>query len=1368
MLTISLLGPPRVARAGRVIDMRVRKELALLAYLAVEARHRHSREALVGLLWPDTPEDAARNSLRVALAELRRRLGEAGGPLLDADRQSVQFVAASPHTLDVAAFRELTAATRTHAHAAPERCDACLARLAEAVALYQGNFLHGFSLPDSAPFEEWVAIQREQLHQQQLAALDLLAAAHEQRGDYPAQAEYGRRQLALEPWRESAHAQVIRALWAMGQRGAALEQYEACRRILDAELGLEPAPELDALAQQIRTEKSAEFSVLSIELKQTELNTQPSALNFRELKQTELNTQHSTLNTQRHNLPAQLTSFIGRDEQLAALRQSLAHAHLITLTGATGSGKTRLAIELAAASLPGYPDGAWLAALEPLRDPALLPQAVAEALGLPLAASQPAVASLAAALQPKRLLLLLDNCEHMVVACHDLAERLLHACPGLTIIATSRELLHVAGELVWPVLPLAAPAAADQPPERLLGYESIQLFVERARAVDPGFALTAQNAPAVAQICRQLDSLPLAIELAAARVRHMPVETIAARLDDRFTLLAGGATAAGPPRLRAALDWSYALLSEPERACFRRLAVFAGGFTLPAAEQVAGDPGAPGGAAGTVELLAQLIDKSLVVSEQRPEGMRYRLLETMRAYAHEQLLAAGEAGAGGARHLAHYLQLAEQAEPQLVGPDQVAWLDLLAAEHANLRAAADWAEEHGDALAALRLVTALRYFWRVRGFYATGIDLLRRLLAHPQAAARTTTRARALNAAGYLEFVRGQPAQARELLEEALAIGRALAEPTVTAFALRYLSALANDRRDYAEARASGEESLLIYRALGAANDIAGSAMYLGDAVLAQGDAGRAEALYAESVAILRSHRNSIALPYPLRRLGFLALQLGRPDQAAALCAESLRLNLAVNDRQGVAACLVGLAASAVAAGHVDRAARLLGHAEVLLDALHTRLLPYDHAQHERMHAILGEQLGAPAFAAAQAAGRAQTIEQLLAEAGPAHAQGAGGRAPPAEPPPQPAYTEKGTERSGLSAELKQAELNTQHSTFNAPKHNLPAPITSFVGRADELVQVERLLAGGSRLVTLIGPGGAGKTRLSIAIGRHLLPRFTDGAWWVALVGVQPSDDPAIERGTLANVIAATLGYTLTGRSDPLDELAEALQERAALLVLGTCPRWPPSRARCSRPPQRCASSPPRASRWAWAARRCCAWRACPCRHPTRPTRPATLASSYSSTGRPSTRPAGSRAAPIRGWRGYAGCWMACRWRSSWRPTGSSTSPPTRSPPRSRPTWTSWRRARAMCPIGTAACGRCSTTPGARSSRPSSRRWRAWRYSAAASIARLRARWPRCRSPPWWPWSISRWCAAPARGATASTSCCASLRPSAWAPARPS
>jgi len=449
-----------------------------------------------------------------------------------------------------------------------------------------------------------------------------------------------------------------------------------------------------------------------------------------------------------HNLPLQLTSFVGRDRERAGVRRLLATSRLVTLTGPGGVGKTRLALRVAADVLPEYPHGVWLAELAVLADPARVPQAVAAAAGVPEDPARPLLAVLADALRPRRLLLLLDNCEHLVGACARLADALLRACPGLTVLATSREPLSIAAEAAWPVPPLAVPDAGKPPPGGTAArYEAVRLFRDRAAAARPTFRLTRRNAPAVAQLCARLDGLPLALELAAARVRVLPVAELAARLEDRFRLLTGGSRAA-PARqqtLRATLDWSYDLLSEPERALFRRLAVFAAGWTMAAAEAVGADADGQGIAPGEVlDLLTGLLDKSLVTADEQPDGTaRYRLLETVRQYAQERLAAGGEAEVVQRRHAAFFLGLAEAAAPELLGGRQTAWLDRLEREHDNLRAALEWLTERGAVEAGLRLGNAVGPFWLTRGYLQEPRERLERLLALPGAEG-TSLRARVL------------------------------------------------------------------------------------------------------------------------------------------------------------------------------------------------------------------------------------------------------------------------------------------------------------------------------------------------------------------------------------------------------------------------------------------------------------------------------------------------------------------------------------------------------------------------------------------------------------------------------------------------
>jgi len=420
----------------------------------------------------------------------------------------------------------------------------------------------------------------------------------------------------------------------------------------------------------------------------------------------------------RHNLPHQLTSFVGRRRELDEGRRRLCRTRLLTLTGPGGSGKTRLALEIAAEGLGDFPHGVWLVELASIAEPALVPPAVAQALDLLVEGGQTAQRVLNEHLRDKSLLLILDNCEHLVAACAELAERLLQAAPGLRLLATSREPLGVAGENSYPVPALTVPDAGQRAtPDTLVQSE----------AVRPDFALTEGNAAAVAQICRRLDGIPLALELAAARTRALTAEQIAARLDHRFGLLTGGSRTA-PPRqqtLRGAIDWSYELLSDPERALLRRLSAFSGGWSLEAAEHVSRAPEA-------LDLLSQLVSKSLVLSEQRPdqEG-RFRMLETIREYAQEKLVEAGETEAAQDRHLAYYVSLAEEAAPELRRHGQVHWLNRLDQENDNLRAALAWAVQRDQAEPALRLAGALGDYWTMRGYLVEGHRWLEAALSLP-------------------------------------------------------------------------------------------------------------------------------------------------------------------------------------------------------------------------------------------------------------------------------------------------------------------------------------------------------------------------------------------------------------------------------------------------------------------------------------------------------------------------------------------------------------------------------------------------------------------------------------------------------------
>jgi predicted ATPase len=762
-----------------------------------------------------------------------------------------------------------------------------------------------------------------------------------------------------------------------------------------------------------------------------------------------------------HNLPRQGTPFIGREGELAAVVARLRRPEvpLLTLTGPGGTGKTRLALQAAAEVLgPAgpeggpFPDGAWFVDLAPLTDPALVPGAVAQTLGVREAPGRLLAEALREYLRAKRLLLVLDNCEHLLPGVAAEAAALLAAGPGVRILATSREALRVAGEREHPVPPLGLPpppgllwaqnAAPPPDPAALSQYEAVALFVERAVAARPDFALTDATAPAVAELCHRLDGLPLAIELAAARAKVLPPAALLARLGDRLALLTGGRRDA-PARqqtLRAAVAWSHDLLTPAEQILFARLAVFAGGWTLEAAEAVcargpgsteraaAADPNGPELVPEAVlDLLAGLADKSLVVAEEQPDGTaRYRLLETLRAYARERLEARGEAAAGRRRHADHYLALAEQAAPGLRGSQQVAWLDRLEGEHANLRLALAWLAERAErgeqqaAEAALRLGAALTEFWVIRCHVAQAWEWLGRLLALPSAA-RTAARARALaGAAGIAYWRRDRPA-ARRLAAEGLALAQAVGDVEGSAVGHLWLGILARDTQDAATARPHLEASRHAFDVLDYPSRAAGAVLALADVACGAGDDQGAARLYAEAEALARPTGDAFALGHILENQEALARRVGDHRRARRLLEETLALRRAHRDPRGIGNTLAGLgrlalaegdaptararltealtvqrdagyvwgvpprlrelAQVAEAQGHPARAARLWGAAAAQHQALVGRPLPpAQGVTHAQAAASLRARLGA-AFAAAWAAGQAMSLEQAIADA---------------------------------------------------------------------------------------------------------------------------------------------------------------------------------------------------------------------------------------------------------------------------------------------------------------------------------------------------------------------------------------------------
>ena len=631
-------------------------------------------------------------------------------------------------------------------------------------------------------------------------------------------------------------------------------------------------------------------------------------------------------------LPFPVTSLIGREQELRDIVRLLDVHRVVTLTGTGGVGKTRLALT-AGGQLRGLcPDGVWFVELASVVDGALVAQAVASALGLPEEASRPPREILAAALAGRQALLILDNCEHVVGACAELAETLLRVCPQLRVLATSRERLNIPGEVTFQVPPLALPHELERSPERLARSEAVRLFVERARLVAPDFALTPENAPSVAEVCRRLDGLPLAIELAAARVRLLRVEQIVARLNDRFHLLTGGSRTTLPRHqtLRAALDWSHDLLSPPEQMLLRRLSVFAGGFTLEAVEGICTGPGVA--AAQALDVLAQLVDKSMVIVETDPVASvaRYRLLETIREYCHEQASAAGEVAQLRTRHRAWFLALAEEAQRRGQGAEQVEWLDRLETEYDNLKAALSWRDQDSAShVFRLRLGAALWRFWEVRGLIREGRDWLESILAdtgHDAPGAR----ARALNGAGNLARDLGDYERAAEHHAEALRLRREVGDTLGIAASLNNLGAVAHDRARYASAEACFSEALPTWREASDQEGLALSLNNLGRTRRFQGDYEQAAALGHESLGLFRAIDHAWGIARALNSLANTAHYQGDVAGARPLYEESLRLRRLVGDRSGIAVSLNSLALLRGLAGEVEAARELANEALAL------------------------------------------------------------------------------------------------------------------------------------------------------------------------------------------------------------------------------------------------------------------------------------------------------------------------------------------------------------------------------------------------------------------------------------------------------
>jgi len=688
-----------------------------------------------------------------------------------------------------------------------------------------------------------------------------------------------------------------------------------------------------------------------------------------------------------NNLPVQLTSFIGREREMTEVKRLLGTTHLLTLTGTGGTGKTRLSLQIAADILESFADGVWLVELAALTEPDTLVETVATVLGVREEPERPLLTTLVNYLQAKSLLLILDNCEHLIAAVARLADTLLRACPNLRILASSREAMGIAGETTWAVPSLSLPdlwrdkLTGAELIEALSQYEAVRLFVDRATAVQPSFVISNENAPAVAQICWRLDGIPLAIELAAARVKVLTLDQISKRLDDSFRLLTGGSRTALPRQqtLRALIDWSYDLLSEQEKKLLRRLSVFARGRTLEAVEEVCSGDGVDED--DMLDMLSQLVDKSLVTREVEPGGEpRYYILESVWQYGRGKLEEAGEMPALRARHVAYFLKFVESAEPKLYGPEQLVWLEKLEYERLNLRYALEWCMESPEAvISGLRLAGALSRFWEVRSHLNQARERYAELLALPGAAARTIIRAKALAGAGRLAWCQDDNVAAHAYFTDALSIFRELDNKRLTALTLAYLAFVERSQGEMEKSRAFFEECLQYSRQSGDEQLMAIGQSGQGTLAADDGDLQGARELKEKSLIIYRKIGDIYIISMLSWSLSRVVTALKDYTTARTLLEDSVTTSRQLGNKWIMPYFLEGFGDVLIGEGNAKRAAKLYGSAEVLREKIGLSMPPTDRIFYDRAVGSMREALSPDIFQESWDAGRAMKLEQALA-----------------------------------------------------------------------------------------------------------------------------------------------------------------------------------------------------------------------------------------------------------------------------------------------------------------------------------------------------------------------------------------------------
>ena len=916
-LVLEFLGSPQVHLDGQPVATDRRKAIALLAYLTANDAgghpQRYSRESLSALLWPDYEQSKAFTNLRRTIWEIHQALGEGW---LIADRESLCWNEEADLDLDVACFESLLAQSRSQAET-PLR----VSLLTEAVDLYRNHFLTGFSLKDAHPFNEWAFARSEELKHKFGDTLAMLAESHCQLDQAELAIPYARRLVTLDPLNESAHRQLMEVYLQAGQHSAALKQYQVCEQILRKELNVDPQPETRALYKKIRMGDG----------KPVQVEEKPQA------------------SSPSNNLPFQLSTFIGREKQQSEILHLLSTRRLVTLVGTGGIGKTSLSVQVGHTLLDRYPDGVWFISLGALSNPALVSQTVASLFDIRENLARPILEVLIDFLRTRSSLLIFDNCEHLLNASAQLVTSLLEQCPKLHVLVTSRETLNIPGEAVYTMPSLSIPES-DLAVDELLKYESIRLFADRAALVLPSFALTSENAQPVVEICRKVDGIPLAIELAAARVNILQVREIMEQLQQSFGLLSSDSRSirSRHQTIQASMDWSWGLLEGPEQRFMCQLSVFAGGWTLESAQAVCdGD---------VLGLTSALVKKSLLIVDQEPgRETRYRFHQMVREYVHQKLVQSGEEAVFRTRHLQSFLDLARRAEIGLRSFNQVDWMERLNVERNNIRSALHWAGQT-DVESGLYLSASLRRYWESSNM-VEGLEWLQTFLNWQEADQFPRAKAVALVTYGWLltwlqNFDRAdsaaqesldlfrelddpqgqvdalilgenvaqfkyEPEAASRLGEQALAMARSLGDPWQEANALTYLGW---NTRNYDLLFNYWGQAISLYREVGDQVSLANILGFVGQFHVMNGDFELAETYLAESTQLWKSNWRANIWDNPKTANGLLLSIQGEHDQARSILQEVLTSAEKTGNTMGQLWARVRLGHAALRAGDLDDA----------------------------------------------------------------------------------------------------------------------------------------------------------------------------------------------------------------------------------------------------------------------------------------------------------------------------------------------------------------------------------------------------------------------------------------------------------------